>query len=148
MIDVRFSDEIVKHCPDISVGVVSASVVNRPTSDQLWDEICAEATRIAETYELLAINPDVCGWINVYGTKIDYPVVQGPDNRKYLSTSATLEFSDGSKEKIELKQTAEPQTFTFAKRRVNSVKLTNLVSDEPTKWSGITEIEFWGVSAE
>ncbi len=62
--------------------------------------------------------------------------------------SATLEFSDGTKEKIELKQTAEPQTFTFAKRRVRSVKLTDLASDEPAKWSGITEIEFWGVSVE
>ncbi len=56
MIDVRFSDEIVKHCPDISVGVVSASVVNSPTSDELWNEIGAEATRIAQTYQLLAIN--------------------------------------------------------------------------------------------
>ena len=60
--------------------------------------------------------------------------------------SATLEFSDGTKEKIELKATAEPQTFTFPKRRVKSVRLTDLEVSYPLKWCGITEIEFWGVT--
>ncbi|MBQ9813914.1 MAG: hypothetical protein IJM54_11465 [Thermoguttaceae bacterium] len=62
--------------------------------------------------------------------------------------SATLEFSDGSREKIELKATAEPQTFEFKKRRVTSVKLTDLEASFPLKWSGITEIEYWGTSVE
>ena len=30
--------------------------------------------------ELQAINPDVFGWLNVYGTNIDYPLLQGEDN--------------------------------------------------------------------
>ena len=30
--------------------------------------------------ELRAINPDVCAWITLDGTKIDYPVLQGEDN--------------------------------------------------------------------
>ena len=34
--------------------------------------------------ELRAINPDVCAWITLDGTKIDYPVVQGTDNEYYL----------------------------------------------------------------
>lgn len=29
--------------------------------------------------ELMTINPDVCAWITVDGTNIDYPVVQGKD---------------------------------------------------------------------
>lgn len=60
--------------------------------------------------------------------------------------NAALEFSDGSRMKIELKETSEPQTFTFPKRRVRSVKLTDLETTKPMKWCGITEIEFWGVS--
>ncbi len=60
--------------------------------------------------------------------------------------TATLEFSDGSREKIELKATAEPQTFNFSKRRVRSVKLTDLEASYPLKWCGVTEIEYWGVS--
>jgi len=38
--------------------------------------------------ELQAINPDVFAWLTVYGTNIDYPVVQGPDNLTYVSRSA------------------------------------------------------------
>ncbi|MBR0226355.1 MAG: hypothetical protein IJL92_09880 [Thermoguttaceae bacterium] len=61
--------------------------------------------------------------------------------------SATLEFSDGSTEKIQLKATAEPQTFAFPERRVNWIRMTDLEVEYPLKWCGITEIEFWGKTA-
>lgn len=38
--------------------------------------------------ELQAINPEVFGWLTVYGTGIDYPLVQGEDNEKYVNTAA------------------------------------------------------------
>jgi len=38
--------------------------------------------------ELQAINKDVFAWLNIYGTEIDYPVVQGKDNLRYISTDA------------------------------------------------------------
>ncbi|MCL2806713.1 MAG: class B sortase [Coriobacteriia bacterium] len=38
--------------------------------------------------ELIAINSDVIAWIEVYGTHIDYPVVQGTDNMRYINTNA------------------------------------------------------------
>lgn len=38
--------------------------------------------------ELQRLNPEVFGWLNVYGTHIDYPIVQGEDNVKYVSTNA------------------------------------------------------------
>ena len=34
--------------------------------------------------ELQAKNSDVCGWITIYGTHVDYPVVRGADNSVYL----------------------------------------------------------------
>jgi len=37
--------------------------------------------------EMLQINPDYVGWIRIEGTDIDYPVVRGDDNEKYLHTS-------------------------------------------------------------
>lgn len=40
-----------------------------------------------------AVNTDVFGWINVYGTNIDYPLVQSDDNEKYLNTAADGTFS-------------------------------------------------------
>lgn len=35
--------------------------------------------------ELRALNPDVCAWITLDGTKIDYPVLQGEDNLTYIN---------------------------------------------------------------
>lgn len=43
--------------------------------------------------ELVAINDEVIGWIDLYGTNIDYPVVQAKDNEKYLMLSADLQYS-------------------------------------------------------
>ena len=43
--------------------------------------------------ELVAINAEVFAWISVYGTGIDYPVTQGPDNMKYVNTSAEGAYS-------------------------------------------------------
>jgi sortase B len=43
--------------------------------------------------ELRATNPDVFAWLTVYGTHIDYPVAQGPDNMKYVNTDATGKYS-------------------------------------------------------
>ena len=43
--------------------------------------------------ELIVLNPDVFAWIEVYGTHIDYPVVQGTDNMQYVNTSAEGSYS-------------------------------------------------------
>jgi len=37
---------------------------------------------------LQAKNPDVFAWLTIYGTNIDYPVVQGKDNIRYVNTNA------------------------------------------------------------
>lgn len=50
-----------------------------------------EDTRSFE--ELRAVNPDVFGWLNVYGTNIDYPLLQGEDNSKYVNTNVDGEYS-------------------------------------------------------
>ena len=43
--------------------------------------------------ELQAINEEVFAWLTVYGTNIDYPVTQGPDNMKYVNTNAEGQYS-------------------------------------------------------
>jgi hypothetical protein len=58
--------------------------------------------------------------------------------------TATIEFSDGSRESIAIKRTAEPQEFKFEKRIVSSVRLTDLVEAEPLGWCGLTEVQVWG----
>ncbi|MFS1663178.1 class B sortase [Streptococcus sp. zg-JUN1979] len=39
--------------------------------------------------ELKRINSELVGWLSIYGTQIDYPLVQTTDNQKYLSMDAT-----------------------------------------------------------
>ena len=43
--------------------------------------------------ELIARNPDVRAWLTVEGTNIDYPVVQGEDNTRYLNTNVFGQFA-------------------------------------------------------
>ncbi len=43
--------------------------------------------------ELKAINPDVCGWVTMDGTKIDFPILQGESNLTYLNRNVYGEFS-------------------------------------------------------
>lgn len=49
--------------------------------------------RIASFKKLLEINPDVCAWITMDGTKIDYPVVHGETNLTYINTDVYGDFS-------------------------------------------------------
>ena len=58
--------------------------------------------------------------------------------------SATIVFSDGSREAIAIKKTAEPQTFAFTKRTVESLKVTDLVQAEPLGWCAFCEVEIHG----
>ena len=43
--------------------------------------------------DLLEINPDYIGWIKIAGTPIDYPIVQGRDNEKYIRHTFTGEYN-------------------------------------------------------
>ena len=43
--------------------------------------------------QLRDINPDVCGWLTLDGTAIDYPVVQGESNFIYLNTDVYGSFA-------------------------------------------------------
>ena len=43
--------------------------------------------------ELRAVNADVCAWVTLDGTGVDYPVVQGKDNLTYVNTDVYGNFS-------------------------------------------------------
>ena len=42
---------------------------------------------------LLQVNSDVCGWITMDNTKIDYPILQGESNLTYINTDVYGNFS-------------------------------------------------------
>lgn len=47
-----------------------------------------ESRKAPDFAALKARNPDICGWVYVPGTDLDYPVVQGSDNEYYLNHTA------------------------------------------------------------
>ncbi|MGI6201669.1 MAG: class B sortase [Christensenellales bacterium] len=52
----------------------------------------AEAGKISFE-QCLAINPDVCGWITLEGTRVDYPILQGETNLTYINTDVYGQFA-------------------------------------------------------
>lgn len=61
-------------------------------------QITEETTeRMLQIAELKKENEDIIGWIEVEGTNINFPVVQGTDNEYYMKHTYTKEYSnDGS----------------------------------------------------
>ena len=57
---------------------------------------------------------------------------------------ATLVFSDGQRQPVALAKTGQPQTITFSAHKTRSLRLTDLVSDEPPGWCALAEFEAWG----
>lgn len=43
----------------------------------------SESTILPEYQAVYELNPDMVGWIKIEGTKVDYPVMQTPDNEDY-----------------------------------------------------------------
>lgn len=62
-------------------------------ADQRQYEIYKPTQSTPSFEELQGKNPDVLGWISVYGTGIDYPLVQGANNDTYLNTNVTGEYA-------------------------------------------------------
>lgn len=58
----------------------------KPVSD-------GEAAQELDFSQLREINPDVCGWITIPNTHIDYPIVQGENNLVYLNRNVYGAFS-------------------------------------------------------
>lgn len=53
-----------------------------------------EENRPARDFDALwTVNPDVVAWLSIPGTRINYPVVQGPDDQYYLRRMITGEWN-------------------------------------------------------
>ena len=60
-------------------------------------------------------------------------------------TEVTVDFSDGSREKIPLNKTAAAQEYRFTKRVIDQLVLKDLKkSDEPSPFPALTQIEVYG----
>jgi sortase B len=72
--DARLDSELLQYKPTLSADGEDAP---NPTLTTMQQQV----------------NEDVCGWITVDDTKIDYPVVQGENNLSYLNWDVNKKFS-------------------------------------------------------
>lgn len=85
MIEIKIDPRILEACPETRIGLVRATVVNGPTSDELWAEIETAAQDIRQRYELLEINqrPAIAGTRHLYKAL-------GKDPSRYRVSSEAL----------------------------------------------------------
>jgi hypothetical protein len=77
--------------------------------------------------------------------EIDKVVLLRADSPRDASPcQATLSFSDGFSQTLDLEHKAGPQTFTFSVRRSSSLRLADLVQEDPAGGCALTEVEVWG----
>lgn len=70
-----------------------AGAVYTQASASKWQAYVPAADDHGTYDELVALNSDVVGWLDVYGTNIDYPLVQAEDDTKYLTHDAKGDYS-------------------------------------------------------
>lgn len=82
---VSISTLVSDACPTLRAGIIKANVVNTPTSDELWNELQNEATRIASEFstETLSKRPAIAGTRKAYKTF-------GKDPARYRVSSEAL----------------------------------------------------------
>lgn len=64
-------------------------------------------------------------------------------------TAATVEFSDGSRERLSLRKTAAPQSFLLRPRTVDKLVLKELAkAEDDSPFPALTQLEAWGTEAK
>lgn len=83
---------IIKYFRDKKGVEEESNLLNTITVDK--SEITSEKTeRMLKVEKLKKDNSDVIGWIEIEGTKINYPVLQGEDNQFYMNHNSDKEES-------------------------------------------------------
>ena len=79
--------------------------------------------------ELLAYNPDVCGWIMVEGTSIDYPILRNTQKDFYLNHNLDKKKDVGGSiyiESLNYDDFSDPNTVIYGHNMLNGSKFATL----------------------
>ena len=64
---------------------ITKETVNESTQENIEKTINQKNERILKVQKLQEENPDIAGWLEIEGTSINYPVLQGNDNEYYMT---------------------------------------------------------------
>ena len=89
------SEKEVKKISNELKDIMNEEIIEEPnmeepkidnTQEEVIEEPLVEEKTIINSYDkLLNVNSDTVGWLTIFNTKIDYPVVQTTDNNYYLN---------------------------------------------------------------
>lgn len=99
---MRIADSILN-----TVVVITVAVMFSYGCYAIWDTVSEVSKATQTSYEkykpdeggqkslseLQAVNSDVIGWLSIYGTNIDYPILQSDNNEKYLTADPEGNYS-------------------------------------------------------
>jgi hypothetical protein len=104
---------------------------------QRASKACWQPARRIDVWLMVEFGPDV-------ETERIVVVLHRRDGQQKTWTDATLEFSNGDRVPIELRNTSDPQAFAFPKQKCSWVRLADFRERFPLGDNGIAEFEVYG----
>ena len=83
--------EVIEESKLLNTVQIDEKKVTEEEPKEVAEENIIEETQIIETERMLQVkelqneNPDIVGWLEIEGTTINYPVLQGTDNEYYMT---------------------------------------------------------------
>lgn len=85
MIDIQISPAVKNAAPSLKILQIEASVINRPTTDDLWKDIISVSERLKESFSLESLNKRP----SIAGTRLAYKTL-GKDPNRYRPSAEAL----------------------------------------------------------
>lgn len=128
VIDNKTNNDIIKKIEDIVEikEITSEDTTNEP--NMYYDYMKVNLIDV-DFKELKEINKQTKGWIQVTGTNINYPYVQGKDNEYYLTRSFDKKYTDAGWVFMDYRNNAEDfdqNTLIYAHARKNETMFGEL----------------------
>ena len=117
----------VEEVPDTENTEIIKPVEEVPEENPYWNYISMNMINVNFS-ELKRKNPDVIGWIKVNGTNINYPFVQGKDNKYYLTHSFNKSYNEAGWVFLDYRNniTNNKNTIIYAHGRTNKTMFGTL----------------------